>query len=38
MNRRMLFWLLWTLVALVTMFMQLAQRFPQAVRDQADLP
>jgi hypothetical protein len=38
MNRRVLFWLLWTLVAIGTMFVQLAQRFPQAVRDQADLP
>ena len=38
MTRHLVFWLLWTLVALVTMFLQLAQRFPQAVRDQADLP
>jgi len=38
MNRRVLFWLLWTLVAVGTMFVQLAQRFSQAVRDPADLP
>ena len=38
MTRHLVFWLLWTLVALVTMFVQLARQFLQAGRFPADLP